>query len=51
MNLGLDFQKTNLKIRFNQRLQDLGLQFGKTNIKIRINIFKILCVFVQVYQI
>ena len=35
----------------NQHPQGLGLKFKKTNIKIRINIFKILCVYVQICQI
>ena len=43
MDLGLEFQKTNLNQHKNQHPQDLDLKFEKTNIEIRINIFEILC--------
>ena len=48
MDLGLGFQKTNLRIRIS--ILKIGLKFEKSNIEIRINIFEILCVHVRVCQ-
>ena len=50
MDLGLEFQKTNLRIRISQYPQDLGLKFEKTYIEIKTNIFEILCLYVRVCQ-
>ena len=48
MDLGSEFQKTNLRIRINI-LEILVLKFEKTNIEVRINIFETLCMCVSVH--
>ena len=49
MDLGLEFQKTILRIRI-IILKILGLKFEKINIEISINISEILCLYVCVCQ-